>query len=85
MTTTEENRRRFVAYFAGAGLSSTLLPGVLWAQAQEQPAPAITLEMLEKAERIAGLEFTPAERDILIDGVNQHLADYRQLRANPSG
>ncbi len=78
-----DQRRRFLAYFASAGLSSTLLPGVLWAQAQEQPAAQISLDMLEKAERIAGLELTREEREMLLDGVNHHLADYQQLRQIP--
>lgn len=80
-----EERRRFLAFFAGAGLSSTLLPGVLWAQAQQTPqgTPMITLDMLIAAERIAGLEFTDAERQLLIDGVNQHLTHYERLRAIP--
>jgi Asp-tRNA(Asn)/Glu-tRNA(Gln) amidotransferase A subunit family amidase len=76
-----EKRRSFLTFFAGAGLSSTLLPGVLWAQAQD--APKVTLEMLKAAETIAGLEFTDAERALLIDGVNQHLTHYRNLRAIP--
>ena len=31
-TNTDENRRRFLAFFSSAGLGSTLLPGVLWAE-----------------------------------------------------
>jgi Asp-tRNA(Asn)/Glu-tRNA(Gln) amidotransferase A subunit family amidase len=78
-----EQRRRFLAFFASAGLSSTLLPGALWAQAQSQGANKITLDMLKAAETIAGLEFTDAERELLIDGVNQHLTHYQRLRAIP--
>jgi Asp-tRNA(Asn)/Glu-tRNA(Gln) amidotransferase A subunit family amidase len=80
-----ENRRRFLAWSAAAGFSSTLLPGALWAQAQQSPAaePKITLDMLKSAEKIAGLEFTDAERDLLIDSVNQHLAGYEKLRLIP--
>jgi Asp-tRNA(Asn)/Glu-tRNA(Gln) amidotransferase A subunit family amidase len=81
LSSPSEKRRSFLAYFAGAGLSSTLLPGVLWAQAES--APKVTLEMLKSAEEIAGLEFTDAERALLIDGVNQHLASYAKLRAIP--
>ncbi|KPK79352.1 MAG: hypothetical protein AMS25_12920 [Gemmatimonas sp. SM23_52] len=71
-TTTQHEltRRRFLAYFAGLGLSSTLLPGVLWARLQEQEEPKISKEMLEDAERIAGLEFTDEERELLLRGVN---------------
>jgi Asp-tRNA(Asn)/Glu-tRNA(Gln) amidotransferase A subunit family amidase len=81
-----EARRRFLAYFAGAGLSSTLLPGVLWAQAAQDvsnASPRITLEMLKSAEIIAGLNFTEEERLLLIDDVNRHLTDYQKIRALP--
>ena len=81
LSSPSEKRRSFLAFFAGAGLSSTLLPGVLWAQAQE--APKVTLDMLKAAEKIAGLEFTDAERALLIDGVNQQLTHYEKLRAMP--
>jgi Asp-tRNA(Asn)/Glu-tRNA(Gln) amidotransferase A subunit family amidase len=78
-----DSRRRFLAYFSSVGLSSTLFPGVLWAQAQERPEPKITLEMVKSAEKIAGLEFTDAERDLLIDGVNQNLERSVRLRQIP--
>ena len=32
------DRRAFMAYFTSIGLGSTLLPGVLWAQANQQVA-----------------------------------------------
>jgi Asp-tRNA(Asn)/Glu-tRNA(Gln) amidotransferase A subunit family amidase len=76
----ELTRRRFLAYFAGLGLSSTLLPGVLWARLQEQEEPKISKEMLEDAERIAGLEFTDEERELLLRGVNGQLESYETLR-----
>lgn len=78
-----EERRRFLAYFAGTGLASTLLPGVLWAQREGKDSPMIDVGMLKTAERIAGLEFTDAERELMLDGVNQHLGDYAGIRAVP--
>src|SRR5580698_3242493 len=78
-----DSRRRFLAYFSSVGLSSTLFPGVLWAQAQENPAPKITLDMIKSAEKIAGLEFTDAERELLIDGANQSLERSLRLREIP--
>jgi hypothetical protein len=68
---TAETRRRFLAYCSGAGLSSTLLPGVLWTQLEAQQAPRITVEMLKAAERIAGLEFTDAQRELLLSDVKR--------------
>jgi Asp-tRNA(Asn)/Glu-tRNA(Gln) amidotransferase A subunit family amidase len=78
-----ENRRRFLAYFSSAGLTSTLLPGVLWTRLEGQQPPRITLDMLESAERIAGLEFTDAQRELLIADVNSHLDHYEHLRKVP--
>ena len=39
--------------------------------------------MLKAAERIAGLEFTDAQRELLIADVNDHLSHYEHLRAIP--
>src|SRR3954454_19406999 len=73
-------RRRFITYFAGIGLSSTLLPGVLWAQVQETKAERITDAMLKDALAIAGLEFTDEQRAQMLAGVNQNLTRYAELR-----
>ena len=42
-------RRDFVKKCAGMGFAGTLLPGVLWAQAQAGGAEKITREMIESA------------------------------------
>lgn len=72
-------RRAFLAYFTAAGLSGTLLPGVLWARVQE--VGVVTREVLADAEKVAGLEFTDEERDMMLQGLNQNLEAYKQLRA----
>lgn len=73
-------RRRFMAYFSSAGLATTLLPGVLWARMQEEQAKRITAGMLEDALAIAGLEFTEEERAQLVNGLNQNLERYENIR-----
>jgi Asp-tRNA(Asn)/Glu-tRNA(Gln) amidotransferase A subunit family amidase len=83
------DRRAFISYFAGLGLSSTLFPGVLWAElhgksantsAEVSPAaPAITKEMLRNAAAVAGLEFTDQELDKMLEGANRNLAEYDDL------
>jgi Asp-tRNA(Asn)/Glu-tRNA(Gln) amidotransferase A subunit family amidase len=73
-------RRRFLQYFASIGLSSSLLPGVLWAKLHELKAQKITLEMLLDAEEISGLHFTDVQREMMLDGVNQNRDMYRELR-----
>jgi hypothetical protein len=40
-----ESRRRFLNAFSGLGLGGTLLPGVLWAQMQQNGAQRVTPEM----------------------------------------
>lgn len=82
-----DSRRRFLAYFASIGMSSTLFPGALWAQMPEHAAgsatPEITLEMLKAAEKIAGLQFTDEERAMLLPDVNQNLTRIEKLRTIP--
>src|SRR5712691_6267616 len=73
-------RRRFITYFSSVGLSSTLLPGVLWARLQEERAERITAAMLKDALAVAGLDFTGEERQQLLNGVNQNLTRYADLR-----
>ena len=49
-------RRRFLAYFTSVGLSSSLLPGVLWARLQEADSDRVTVEMIKHAAELAGLD-----------------------------
>ena len=80
-------RRRFITYFSSVGLSSTLLPGVLWASVQEEKAERVTAAMLKDALTVAGLDFTEEQRQQILNGVNQNLtryADLRQLHIDPN-
>jgi Asp-tRNA(Asn)/Glu-tRNA(Gln) amidotransferase A subunit family amidase len=69
-----------MAYFSGAGLATTLLPGVLWAKMQEARAQRITAAMLKDALAVAGLEFTDEEREQLVNGLNENLERYENIR-----
>ena len=73
-------RRRFLACFSGAGLTSTLVPGVLWARMQEEQALRVTAEMVRGAQQLSGLEFTPQEREEMVRAVNQNLEWYEGMR-----
>jgi Asp-tRNA(Asn)/Glu-tRNA(Gln) amidotransferase A subunit family amidase len=73
------NRRDFLGYFSGIGLSGTLLPGVLWSRIQERQE--ITAEVLAEAEKIAGLRFTEEQREEMVRGLNGNLRNYDALRA----
>jgi Asp-tRNA(Asn)/Glu-tRNA(Gln) amidotransferase A subunit family amidase len=86
------DRRSFLTYFSALGLSSTLFPGVLWGKLQDQksaasataPAgtkdPAITKEMLREAAAVAGLSFTDAQLDAMLEGVNKNVSRYEGVR-----
>jgi len=89
------DRRTFFALCTATGLGGTALPGALWngLQAQVVPvapqqgpqqAPAkITREMIVGAEQVAGLTFTEAERDLMIQNLNNALQSFDQIRAVP--
>ncbi|HKW97204.1 MAG TPA: amidase [Bryobacteraceae bacterium] len=77
---TVEDRRIFLSYFAGLGLSSSLFPGALWAQVQQKSSGSVTRQMLKEAAAVAGLSFTEHELDRMLEGVNQMLARYSGLR-----
>jgi Asp-tRNA(Asn)/Glu-tRNA(Gln) amidotransferase A subunit family amidase len=74
-------RRSFLAYFAGAGLTSTLFPGALWAKLQERGASQVTADMIEAAAKLAGLSFSAEEREAMLEGVNKNLTRYEELRS----
>jgi Asp-tRNA(Asn)/Glu-tRNA(Gln) amidotransferase A subunit family amidase len=63
------DRREFMGYFAGIGLSTTLFPGVLWAKISA--GADITVETIASAEEVAGITFDPAERELMLDGLKQ--------------
>ncbi len=78
--TIDETRRRFMTYFAGIGLGSTLVPGILWARMQDAAAPQITLELLTDALKLGGVEFTEAERTAMVRTANTNLTTAVNLR-----
>src|SRR5437773_12076551 len=63
------DRRTFMGYFAGVGLTSTLFPGVLWAKLAA--GAEITVDTIASAEEVAGLHFDQAERELMLDGLKQ--------------
>ena len=75
------NRRRFIECFSAAGLGSTLLPGALAAVAQD--AGTITIEILEAAQKIAGVSFTAGEQQRILEklnGARGYVAGFARLR-----
>ena len=73
------DRRGFMAYMSALGLGGTMFPGVLWAHMQARGE--ITSEIVADAVAVAGLDFTDAERDMMLADLNTNLAAYEALRA----
>lgn len=81
-------RRAFVGLCSALGLGQAGLPDALWAASRTprarrqgtQAPPKISKEMLVAAETVIGLEFTDAERELLLTNVNQALDGYAALR-----
>ena len=66
------------------GLGSTLLPGALWAQTQQTDGatqPQFTLEMLQQSLKLSGLEFSEEDEKAMLNGLNQNLTRYVEIRA----
>jgi Asp-tRNA(Asn)/Glu-tRNA(Gln) amidotransferase A subunit family amidase len=63
------DRRAFMTYMSGLGLGSTLFPGVLWARVEN--AVDISTLHIVAAEELAGVKFTDAQREVMLDGLKQ--------------
>ena len=72
------DRRGFMAYMSALGLGGTVFPGVLWAHMQARGE--ITSEIVADAGAVAGLDFTDAERDMMLADLNTNLEAYEALR-----
>jgi Asp-tRNA(Asn)/Glu-tRNA(Gln) amidotransferase A subunit family amidase len=75
-----ESRRRFFLGLSGMGLGATMLPEVLWSQAQEDGAQRITQAMLQDALALSGLTFPDEDQKAMLQAINQNLTRYEDLR-----
>lgn len=85
------NRRSFLARCAAAGFS-TVVAEALWSRVEAkhtvipsgaapgQGPPRITREMIKAAEAIIGLEFTDAERDLMLERLESNHTSYQAIR-----
>src|SRR5207244_13485421 len=76
------NRRRFVHCLSALGMGSTLMPEALTIASQD--AETITLDMLEAAQKIAGMSFSRGEQQRILQTLNASrgsMAGFRFLRS----
>lgn len=88
------DRRSFLKCCTGAGLSAVMAEALWQAAAASTSGPAaapggqpagfrITREMIRAAEGLAGLQFTDAERDLMVANLENNLAAYENIRLVP--
>ncbi len=72
-------RREFMKVFSAAGFGGTLLPGVLWAQAQGKSA--ISKEMIDDAAKIASIAIADEYKEMLAESLNEHGKGFHEIFA----
>lgn len=75
------SRRAFLESAAAIGAGSALFPGILYAKAEE--ADEITLEIIQAAEKLAGLTLTPEEREQMLSNIQAAVESQAALREIP--
>jgi Asp-tRNA(Asn)/Glu-tRNA(Gln) amidotransferase A subunit family amidase len=70
-------RRRFLTTCSALGLGSTLFPGVLWALADGKEE--VTPEMITQAAAIADVPIPSADRQMMIESINEHAKGYNDI------
>src|SRR5215470_14148605 len=73
------DRRTFLAACSSLGLTSTLLPGVLWAMAEDKPK--ITREMIDSAAKIADVPIADEYKDMLLEDLNGYTEGFDAIYA----
>ncbi|MGI8549007.1 MAG: amidase [Gemmatimonadaceae bacterium] len=79
--TKERDRRSFLTTCAAFGVGSTLFPGVLWAKLSS--GADITVQTIADAEQLAGVQFDPAERELMLDALKNQEAQIEALHKIP--
>ncbi|HEV3316866.1 MAG TPA: amidase [Candidatus Angelobacter sp.] len=73
------DRRDFLAVCSRFGLTTTLLPGVLWAMADEKGK--VTRDMIDNAATIADVHILDEYKEMMLDSLTQYAADYQAIHA----
>ncbi len=71
-------RRRVLKLLAAAGFGNAVFARALVALAESEPR--VTDEMVDRASWISGVELTDEERELMLEGVNDLVAAYEEIR-----
>ncbi|MBS1842162.1 MAG: amidase [Acidobacteria bacterium] len=72
-------RREFVKKCAGMGFAGTLLPGVLWGQAQAVGVKKVTKEMIDSAATIADVAISDEQKEMMLENLNDQASGYEEI------
>ncbi|MBZ5504377.1 MAG: amidase [Acidobacteriia bacterium] len=73
------DRRAFLVVCSHLGLTTTLLPGVLWAMADEKGK--VTREMIDSAAAIAAVHIGEEYKDMMLEGLNSYTEGFDAIYA----
>ena len=76
----QTSRRAFLGRTAALTLAAALAPDLLRAQAEQEADEGVALEVIRRAEVLAGLEFTDAERELMREAVTEQLDSLQTIR-----
>jgi Asp-tRNA(Asn)/Glu-tRNA(Gln) amidotransferase A subunit family amidase len=72
-------RRAFLAVCSHLGLATTLLPGVLWAMAEEKGK--VTRQMIDSAAAVADVHIADEYKDMMLEGLNNYTEGFEAIYA----
>lgn len=72
-------RRAFLAVCSRLGLATTLLPGVLWAMAEEKGK--VTRQMIDNAAAVADVHIADEYKDMMLEGLNSYTEGFEAIYA----
>src|SRR6266849_3337869 len=73
------DRRTFLTVCSGFGLTTTLLPGVLWAMADDKGK--VTRDMIDHAAAIADVPIADEYKEMMLDSLNNLPKDFEAIYA----
>src|SRR5690349_14021102 len=73
------DRRAFLTVCSRFGVTATLLPGVLWAMADEKGK--ITRAMIDNAAAVADVHIADEYKDMMLEDLNSYTEGFEQIYA----
>jgi len=73
------DRRAFLTVCSRFGFTATLLPGVLWAMADQKSK--VTREMIDNAAAIADVHIADEYKDMMLEDLNGYSEGYEAIYA----